>query len=374
MKKYLDRICAGVMVIVLLVVTSVMFSGCGSKADNEIKIGFICSHQELGDKYPDVLLGMEFAADDIKHKYGSESYSVSVKVFDDKGQSEEAAVQAKKALDDKSVDYIMIMSSDERLDKAAEILAKGKKITFWLDDAGHTVRCDEYSNQFYLTYDMNDRAEALKNYIAEKEVESLNVLYSAKGATATIGKALIDSANSSGIKVDSQVALNSFSSEEFKERIRKENPGAVAVMTGNQDENAKIIRAVKTALTDCIILTDSCMDDQNYLKKNQWLMEDVVIPPAKKTDWNKDEVKRITDRYETLYGSDIQDDWFLHGYFAVIELVDTTINCETSNAKTANKYLTSASSGRYRFNDAGMMLFNEISAKTAKSGIFVDAE
>lgn len=373
MIKFSNKICA-LFAFVLMAVIVLGLTGCGTYNDKEIKIGLICSRNEISDKYPDMLLGMEFGVEDAKSKYGNEKYNISVEIFDDKGQSEEAAVQAKKALNDKSIDYIAVMSSDERLDLASEILAGGKKITFWLDDLGQAVKCDEYSNQFYLTYDISDRAEMITDFLKKENVETLNVLYSAKNANGGIGHELIQEADSLGIKVTSQVMLNSFSSEEYKTKLKNEMPDAVAVMTENPEENAKIIRAAKMVLSECIIVTDSFMGDINFVKKSQWLMEDVVIPPEIKSDWDESEVDKIEERYEAIYGNPVQSERFFHGYFALMELVEATVNCKTSKADTVCKYLTSPTAGRYGFNNAGVIKIGDATVIKIKDGELLKAE
>lgn len=350
------------------IIIALFLNGCGARSDEEIRIGLVCFQNDISNAYPEMLTGMEFAAEDIERKYNKGNYSVSVEIFNDKGENGNSVILAKKALGNKSIDYIAVMSSDDNLDKAAEILGKGKKVTFWLDDGGHLARGAEYKNQFYLTYDLGDRAAGLTNYFIKKNVKSLSVLYSAKNANGGIGQALIEEAKAAGINTDSQVMLNSFSVDDYKEKLKKDMPDAVAVVTEEPEENIKIIRGVKTVLPDCIVVTDSYMDNADFLKKNQWLMEDVIIPTRIKSDWNKEETDKIGKRYKTLYGKDIETDWFFHGYYALMELAEATVNCKTSRADNVNKYLTSSSAGRFHFNNAGIIMSNDLSVQIVRGG------
>ena len=351
-----------------LVIIALFLTGCGARFDKEIKIGLVCSQSDISNDYPEMLTGMEFAAEDIARKYNKGEYSVSVEIFNDKGESGNSDAQAKKALGEKSIDYIAVMSNDDFIDRTGETLGDGKKVTFWLDDGGHLARGNESKNQFYLTYDLSDRATGLTNYCVKKKVKSLSVLYSAKNSNGGIGHALIEEAGSAGIDTDSQVMLNSFSFDEYKEKLKKDMPDAVAVLTDEPEENIKIIRGVKTILPNCVILTDSYMDNADFIKKNQWLMEGVVLPSRIKSDWNKNEINKISERYETLYGKEIETDWFFHGYYALMELAEATVNCKTSKADTVNKYLTRSSSGRYNFNDAGIIMCDDLSVQIVKNG------
>lgn len=350
------------------IVIGLFLTGCGARSDKEIKIGLICSQINVSNTYPEMLTGMEFAAEDIERKYNKSNYTVSIEIFNEKSESGNSVIQAKKALGDKNIDYIAVMSSDENLDKTADVLSDGKKITFWLDDGGHSARLNEYKNQFYLTYDLSDRAAGLANYLLDKDIKSLSVLYSAKNANGGIGQALIAEADSAGITTDSQVMLNSFSFEEYKLKLKKDMPDAVAVVTEEPEENLKIIRGVKTILPDCIIVTDSYMDNADFIEENQWLMEDVIIPTRIKNDWDDEEIEKISERYKTLYGKDVETDWFFHGYYALMELADATVNCKTAKADTVSKYLTSTSVGRYHFNNAGIIISDDLSAQIVKNG------
>ncbi len=363
MKTFRTLFCLG------LILGSMLLIGCGENK-KEITIGIIGSYDHIMEGEAEILWGIDMAIEDLNHAYEKYGYVVQKKFFDDGGMQEGAAEQAVKAIEDEEVDIIFFMCSESNIRNAADVLSKGDKLTFWLDESGQYHRVFDEKNQFHGTYRVTQQSETIMTYLKEMEVQDIMFVYTRGTTSEYTYNSLLRAAKKYDISMAKEMNCERLRAIEIANAVADAQVDSVAVVTGDGFNNAEIIMAIKEVAPDIEIVTDHSSDTERVLEKYKNSMDGVILVGNVELDWDPTLVSSLSNRYVGVYNGKRQMSKIIQGYFPTVAVVDAVIDCNTTDAYVLNDYFKNDGSDIYKFDKMGDIIIDKIPLFKGENGGF----
>ena len=289
-------------ILLAVVLSMVLFTGCGAstwnplKQGKELNIAFLGSN-EVFDERQDFIAGVDLAIKEQAEK----GVTVKYKLFNDDDNYDTGVTNAKQIINDENYVMAFTFQEFEIVDTISALFDEAKKPLFVIDGCYDKTMKSGYNYVMNMTVSAEDAGNALGKYAIDHKYKWVAVTHSNSDYSIDLQEGFYDAVNGSGVTnvIDSVSGPNKAS--EFDDVIlRWQVLGvqAVVISLDDMDWSFELIKLIKEKDPNIVILGDQYFDDLRYMDKYGQYLEGLVMPSSYPVDSNE-ELQKFYDKYES---------------------------------------------------------------------------
>lgn len=289
-------------ILLAVVLSMVLFTGCGVstwnplKQGKEINIAFLGSNKSFEERQ-DFIAGVDLAIKEQAEK----GVNVKYKLFNDDDNYDTGVTNAKQIVSDETYTMAFTFQSFEIVDTISALFDEAKKPLFVIDGCYDKTMKSGYNYVMNMTVSAEDAGNALGKYAIDHKYKWVAVAHSNSDYSLDFQEGFYDAVSGSEVTNVVDLVNGPNKASEFDDVIlRWQVLGvqAVVVSFDDMDWAVELVKMIKQKDPNMVILGDQYFNNLTYMDDYGQYLEGMVMPSSYPVDSNS-ELQKFYDKYES---------------------------------------------------------------------------
>lgn len=289
-------------ILLAVVLSMVLFTGCGASSWNplkqgkEINIAFLGSNKSFEERQ-DFIAGVDLAIKEQAEK----GVNVKYKLFNDDDNYDTGVTNAKQIVSDETYTMAFTFQSFEIVDTISALFDEAKKPLFVIDGCYDKTMKSGYNYVMNMTVSAEDAGNALGKYAIDHKYKWVAVAHSNSDYSLDFQEGFYDAVSGSGVTNVVDLVSGPNKASEFDDVIlRWQVLGvqAVVVSFDDMDWAVELVKMIKQKDPNMVILGDQYFNNLSYMDDYGQYLEGMAMPSSYPVDSNAS-LQKFYDKYES---------------------------------------------------------------------------